>query len=152
MTPTIRDAVPADINVIAEYNAAMAQETEGRTLAPDVINAGVAAVMADPTKGRYWVCEQDGKIIGQIMVTWEWSDWRNGMQWWIQSVYVHPEQRRQGVFAALYRHVESLARADRNVCGLRLYVENENERAQQTYLALGMVRPGYLVMEADFRK
>jgi ribosomal protein S18 acetylase RimI-like enzyme len=90
-------------------------------------------------------------VIGQIMVTYEWSDWRNGTMWWIQSVYVHPDHRRQGVFSALYHHVESLARARDNVCGLRLYVEEQNERAQATYLALGMNKPGYLVMQTVFR-
>lgn len=152
MTPTLREARPADAELIARYNSAMAEETEGRALDPAIVNPGVAAVMDDPDKGRYWVAELDDKVVGQIMVTWEWSDWRNGMQWWIQSVYVHPDYRRRGVFAALYRYVETLARANPDVCGLRLYVENENTRAQQTYVALGMTQPGYRVMEVDFRK
>lgn len=149
---TIRDARPADAATLAAYNSALASETEGRPLDPDLINPGVAAILRDPARGRYWVAEADGRVVGQIMVTWEWSDWRNGTMWWIQSVYVHPDYRRRGIFSMLYRHVESLARADEDACGLRLYVENDNERAQQTYLALGMTHPGYRVMETDFRK
>ena len=123
-----------------------------RELEPDLIGRGVAALLNEPTKGRYWLAEQSGQVIGQIMITYEWSDWRNGMLWWIQSVYISQEKRRQGLFSTLYRHVESLARATQDVCGLRLYVENNNLRAQETYLALGMVRPGYQVMEIDFTK
>lgn len=130
----------------------MAKETEGRPLDPGLINPGVEAVLADPEKGRYWLAEADGVVAGQIMVTYEWSDWRNGMLWWIQSVYIHEDYRRKGVFSSLYRHVESLARLDKGVCGLRLYVEQENKRAQATYSKLGMVMPGYLVMEVDFLK
>ena len=144
----IRDASPADGAVVAQFNSRMAEETEGRTLDPDLIGPGVAALLADASKGRYWVAECDGEVIGQLMVTYEWSDWRNGNLWWIQSVYVHPDYRRNGVFSALYRHVESLARAEPGVCGLRLYVDRNNKRAQQVYDQLGMVEPGYLIMES----
>lgn len=144
----IRDATPADNAVIADFNSRMAEETEGRALDPDTIGKGVATLLADKSKGRYWIAESDGKIVGQLMVTYEWSDWRNGSLWWIQSVYVHPEFRREGVFSALFHHVESQARTEPDVCGLRLYVENGNTRAQQTYAALGMVKPNYLVMES----
>jgi len=126
----------------------MAEETEGKTLAPDIIGPGVQALLDDPSKGRYWVAKAGDKVIGQLMVTYEWSDWRNGTIWWIQSVYVHPDWRRKGVFSALYRHVESLAAAEPGVIGLRLYVEENNKRAQQTYKALGMRKPSYLVMES----
>lgn len=152
MDIVVREAVPGDGPLIAEFNANMAVETEGRNLDPDLIGPGVAALLDDSTKGRYWLAEHDGVAIGQIMVTYEWSDWRNGMLWWIQSVYIAQENRRQGVFSTLYQHVESLARASDDVCGLRLYVENKNTRAQETYLALGMIRPGYQVMEIDFSK
>jgi GNAT superfamily N-acetyltransferase len=152
MDIVVREAVPDDGPVIAEFNSRMAVETEDRALDPDLIGPGVAALLDDSTKGRYWLAEHDGVAIGQIMVTYEWSDWRNGMLWWIQSVYIAKEKRRQGVFSTLYRHVESMARASDNVCGLRLYVENKNTRAQETYLALGMIRPGYQVMEIDFSK
>ena len=144
----IRDAVPGDAGAIAAHNAAMAEETEGRTLDPDLIGSGVTGLLEDPAKGRYWVAESEGRVIGQLMVTYEWSDWRNGTIWWIQSVYVAPDRRRGGVFSALYRHVESLAGATPQVVGLRLYVEENNTRAQRTYAALGMVKPSYLVMEA----
>ncbi len=128
----------------------MAEETEGRPLDPAIIGAGVSSLLADADKGRYWLAEANGDVIGQIMVTYEWSDWRNGTLWWIQSVYVHPGHRRNGVFSALYRHVESRARAADNVCGLRLYVEQNNTRAQNTYEALGMINPNYQVMETIF--
>ena len=150
MPITIRDATFADAATLARNNSSMAMETEGRALAPDIIGPGVAALLEDPGKGRYWVAEAAGRIVGQLMVTYEWSDWRNGMLWWIQSVYVEPEFRRQGVFSALYHHVESLASARPGVCGLRLYVEQDNERAQQTYRALGMTTPSYIVMESMF--
>lgn len=149
---TIRDATPEDAGVIADFNTRMAMETEGRPLSPGLITDGVSAVLNDAAKGRYWVAEIDGAVVGQLLVTFEWSDWRNGVFWWIQSVYVHGDHRRAGVFSALYRHVEKLAREAADVCGLRLYVERHNQRAQETYLALGMTAPGYLVMEVDFRR
>ena len=150
MTCTIRDARESDAATLAEYNAAMAAETEGKTLDPAIVGPGVSALLADRSMGRYWVAEDAGRIIGQLMVTYEWSDWRNGTIWWIQSVYVHPDWRRKGVFSALYRHVESLAAAAPGVIGLRLYVDSDNNRAQQTYAALGMVTSDYRVMETLF--
>jgi ribosomal protein S18 acetylase RimI-like enzyme len=143
----IRDATNADQAVIADFNSRLAEETEGKTLDQNLIGPGVAALLADPAKGRYWLAEVDNKVAGQIMVTYEWSDWRNGMLWWIQSVYVSSAFRRQGVFSAMYRHVQSLVRADRQACGIRLYVEKSNRRAQDTYRQLGMTEPGYQVME-----
>jgi ribosomal protein S18 acetylase RimI-like enzyme len=150
MELTIRDARTEDAAVLAAYNSAMAEETEGKSLAPDRIGSGVANMLADRSRGRYWVAESGGAVVGQIMVTYEWSDWRNGNLWWIQSVYVHPDWRRRGVFSALYRHVESLAKAAPDAAGLRLYVEENNTRAQRTYEALGMVKPNYLVMQTLF--
>ena len=132
MNLLIRDALPDDAKTIADFNSRMALETEGRPLDPVLIDPGVAAILADPDKGRYWVAELDGNIVGQIMVTYEWSDWRNGQLWWIQSVYVDRDYRRKGVFSALYRHVKSLAREDPEVCGMRLYVEKDNKRAMET--------------------
>ena len=152
MNIIVRDAGLADGSIIADFNSRLAAETEDRVLDPDLIVPGVAALLNDATKGRYWLAENNGQVIGQIMVTFEWSDWRNGMLWWIQSVYISQEYRRQGVFSTLYRHVESLARAAQDTCGLRLYVENNNLHAQETYLTLGMIRPGYQVMEIDFTK
>jgi GNAT superfamily N-acetyltransferase len=148
MTFEIRTAEQADGDIIATFNSHMAMETEGKELPADIIGPGVEALLKDRTKGRYWLAEADGRAIGQLMVTYEWSDWRNGTIWWIQSVYVHPDWRRKGVFSALYSHVESLAAAEPSVIGLRLYVEENNNKAQQTYEALGMKRPGYLVMES----
>ena len=147
---SIRDALQGDVDTIAEFNARLAQETEGSMLDPGVVKAGVLAVVENPTRGRYWVAEADGRIVGQIQTTFEWSDWRNGMLWWIQSVYVHPDFRRRGVYSTLYRHVESLASRQPDVCGIRLYVERDNEPAQQTYSALGMSMTDYRVMERLF--
>ena len=147
---SIRDATPADAATIADYNTRLALESEGMKLAPGVVGPGVTAMLADRTMGRYWVAEADGMLVGQIMVTYEWSDWRNGVIWWIQSVYVHGDYRRVGVFSALYRHVESFARRDPRVRGLRLYVERDNSRAQRTYASLGMVMTEYQVMQTIF--
>lgn len=144
----IREAVPGDHPVIVDFNSRLADETEGKRLDPNLIGPGVKAILADPTKGRYWLAIINDKVAGQIMVTYEWSDWRNGMLWWIQSVFVPAEFRRQGVFSALYHHVESLVKEDQNACGLRLYVENSNTRAQETYRNFAMVEPGYIVMES----
>lgn len=147
MPPTIRRATPADAAVIAEFNARLAAETEGVTLAPATIAGGVASVLADPAKGHYFVAEDGGEVVGQLLITYEYSDWRDGWLWWIQSVYVRQDHRRQGVFRSLYEHVEARALADPTVAGIRLYVEHENHAAQQTYLRLGMHQTGYLVME-----
>ena len=147
---SIRDATPSDAEIIAEFNANLALESEGMRLDPGLVGPGVDALLGDRSRGRYWVAESDGRIVGQIMVTYEWSDWRNGMIWWIQSVYVHGDYRRGGVFSALYRHVESLARQDPQVCGIRLYVEHENARAQRTYASLGMKMTDYRVMQSMF--
>lgn len=147
---TIREARAADVEIIASNNAAMAVETEGKTLDPDVIGPGVARLLDEPGRGRYWVAEARGQVVGQLMITHEWSDWRNGDVWWIQSVYVHPDWRRKGVFSALYQRVQTLAEAEPDVIGIRLYVEENNTRAQRTYHALGMSRPNYVVMESMF--
>jgi GNAT superfamily N-acetyltransferase len=147
MPPTIRRATPADAALIAEFNTLLAAESEDVVLAPEKIAAGVAAVLADPLKGLYYLAEEGGQVVGQMGVTYEYSDWRDGWWWWIQSVYVRPRHRRQGVFRALYEHVEGQARADPTVVGLRLYVEHENDVARQTYQRLGLTQTGYLVME-----
>lgn len=151
MTVSIRDATPDDCDVIAHYNSLMSEETEGTPLAADTIHSGVAALLADRSKGRYWVAVDGDRIVGQIMVTYEWSDWRDGLLWWIQSVYVAREFRRRGVFSALYRHVKDVARASGTAAGLRLYVEEENARAQATYRSLGMTMTGYRIMQELFR-
>jgi GNAT superfamily N-acetyltransferase len=150
MSIQIRAATREDIEIIAANNAALALETEHRRLAPEVVRAGVAAALSDPAKGRYFVAEHAGRVVGQIMHTYEWSDWRNGCFWGIQSVYVAREARRQGIFRRLFDHLRALARAEPGVCGLRLNVERDNVRAQQTYRECGLVDAGYHVMEEDF--
>ena len=152
MSINIRQANSDDAEFIAAGNAAMALETESKTLDLEVLLPGVRAVLADPRKGVYWIAEFDGAPAGQLMITWEWSDWRNCMMWWIQSVFVVSEFRRRGVYSALYTHIQTLGREDDECGGIRLYVETENARAQQTYKALGMNLPGYLVMEEDLRQ
>jgi GNAT superfamily N-acetyltransferase len=126
-----------------EVSGACVQVVE---LDPLVIRAGVRALLEDPAKGRYFVAETGGKVVGQIMHTYEWSDWRNAWFWWIQSVYVAPESRAQGVFKALHRHLEMMASSTGGICGLRLYVEDGNQRAQEVYTRLGLKMAGYRVM------
>lgn len=150
-TPTIeiRPARADDAAMIAEFNARMAHETEALTLDRAILDAGVRAALADPNKARYFVADAGGKVVGQLMITLEWSDWRNGEIWWIQSVYVHVDYRGRGVFKNLYCHVAELAR-QQGAAGLRLYVERENVAAQKTYAQIGMSMTHYLVMEEMF--
>lgn len=143
----VRLATPQDAPVLIEFNAAMALETEQKELLPEVIGAGVRSLLGNPAAGFYVLAEKDDRVLGALMITKEWSDWRNGTFWWIQSVYVRPELRRQGVYKLLYRHVQELAADDPAVCGFRLYVEHENARALATYRALGMKQTRYLVFE-----
>ena len=143
----VRLATPHDAAVLIEFNAAMALETEGKELLPDVIGAGVRSLLGNPAAGFYVVAEEGARVTASLMVTKEWSDWRNGTFWWIQSVYVRPESRRRGLYRALYRHVQELAAKDPQVCGFRLYVERANFPAQAVYGALGMKQTQYLVYE-----
>ncbi len=148
----IREAVLAEAQLIAEFNLRLADESEGLRLDAARAQAGVAAVLKDPAKGTYYVAEVAGVVVGQLMITYEWSDWRNGNIWWIQSVFVKPEFRRAGVFRALYHHLQNLARSRQDVCSLRLYVHAENTRAIQSYERLGMSRTHYAIYELDVRK
>ncbi len=150
MTLILRRAGPEDAKAIAENNRATAWETEGRELDPATAQAGVDAVLADPCRGFYLVLEEEGRILGQCMVTYEWSDWRCGFFWWIQSVYVQEGARRRGIFGRLYRHVEEEARARSDVTGLRLYVDADNLTAQEAYRAAGMREARYVMFEVDF--
>ncbi|MFO0803501.1 MAG: GNAT family N-acetyltransferase [Gemmataceae bacterium] len=142
----IRRAMPDDVPTLVAFNAALALESEGKLLDRAVLEAGVRAALTDPAKGFYVIAERDGEAIGQTGVTFEWSDWRNGWYWWIQSVYVREDARRGGVFSAIYKHLEAEAAADPQVIGLRLYVENENHRAKATYAKLGMTDENYMLM------
>jgi GNAT superfamily N-acetyltransferase len=144
----IRTANPEDADSLAEFNQAMALETEGKRLDPQILESGVKAVFRDESKGFYVVAEDGGKIVGGLMITFEWSDWRNAWFWWIQSVYTLPESRGQGVYRGLYQFVVNKAAEQGNVCGFRLYVEKENARAQKVYEKLGMEISHYLMYEA----
>jgi len=143
---SIRPASRADIPHLVDWNAAMAQETEGKALDRAVLARGVEGVFEQPQRGFYLVAERNGAVVGSLLVTYEWSDWRCGDFWWIQSVYVVPGARRGGVFRTLYAAVREQARAARAV-GLRLYVETGNQRAQRTYAELGMAPCHYLMYE-----
>lgn len=143
----IRIATAADAGSLVEFNQAMALETEGKSLAADKLAPGVSAVFADQEKGFYVVADEAGTIAGGLMVTFEWSDWRNGWFWWIQSVYIRPEYRGRGIYSALYDFVKAKAAEEGNVCGFRLYVEKENEHAQKVYEKVGMKETYYLMFE-----
>jgi ribosomal protein S18 acetylase RimI-like enzyme len=148
----IRRAALSDAPTLADFNLRLAVESEALALDAALVRAGVVALLQDPAKGVYYVAEADGVVVGQTMITFEWSDWRNGNIWWIQSVYVKPEFRRAGVFRALFRHLQDLARARREVCSIRLYVHADNIRACQSYERLGMTRTQYQVFELDVRR
>ena len=143
----IRRAALRDAPALVAFNSAMALETERKVLMPRVIGAGVRELLRRRDAGFYTVAELGGEVIAALMVTKEWSDWRNGDFWWIQSVYVRPPFRRRGVYRRLYRYLQALAASQRAVCGFRLYVERDNRRAQATYRASGMERTHYLVYE-----
>ena len=148
MAYTTRLAVPDDRDAIARFNAAMALETESKHLNPQTLTAGVQAVFEDASRGRYFVAEHPEQgVVGCAMVTFEWSDWRNGQLWWLQSVYVHPDHRRRGVFALIYGAIKQQGDAD-GAIGYRLYVEHDNTPAKQTYQKLGMCPGGYEVYES----
>lgn len=145
---TIRRAVPGDAHVLTEFNIALAWESERLTLDRTVITGGVKLAFSSPELCTYFVAEREGEPVGQLMITPELSDWRNGLIWWIQSVYVAKTARRQGVFKALYAHVKSEAQRHQNVRCIRLYVEKDNAEALHTYGAVGLTKTDYLVMES----
>jgi len=146
----IHSATVADLDRIAEFNAALARETEHKTLDARTVTDGVREALADPGRSLYFLAEMEGEVVGQTMVTFEWSDWRNGFFWWIQSVYVDSRFRRRGVFRALHEHVRREARGRPDVCGLRLYVHHDNHHAMKTYAQLGMSQTDYLLCEEDW--
>lgn len=146
----VRRAVLADAMVIARFNQEMALETENKVLADELILGGVTAQISNPAHGYYLVVENDQhEVVGCLGITFEWSDWRNGQFLWIQSVYIAPAGRRQGAFSALYQEVIRAAKEDAQVCGVRLYVEQENDSARATYLALGMAKTHYDLLEIE---
>lgn len=144
---TIRIASSSDIDSLIAFNQAMALETEGKKLDAKILSAGVGAVFADEKKGFYVVAESENKIVGGLMITFEWSDWRNAWFWWIQSVYILPEARGKRVYSLLYDFVRARAVAEGNVCGFRLYVETENGHARAVYEKVGMESSHYLMYE-----
>ena len=143
----VRQATAAEAVRIADFNRAMAMETEGLALDEKTVAAGVVALMGHPERGFYLVAEVEGVVAGCLLITYEWSDWRNKMFWWIQSVYVKPEQRGHGVYSALDVKVRELAARAGDVCGFRLYVHKGNARAQEVYRSLGMEETAYIVYE-----
>ncbi len=154
----VRHATMADARRIAAFNAALAKETESRELVPPILRSGVEALLRDPQKGWYAVAESGGDvpqpiIVGQVLITYEWSDWRNGSFWWLQSLYVEPAYRRQGTFRRLYDYVyEQACATSEQVCGLRLYVERDNEHAQDVYTHLGFQETPYKMLEMSFAR
>ena len=147
MPVTYRDATPHDAAAIIDFQLAMARETEDVSLDHAICMRGVQAVFDDRSHGRYFVAEADGRVAASLLITYEWSDWRNGVVWWIQSVYVRPEMRGRRIYAGLYEHVKSIAASDPRVRGIRLYVDRRNTAAQEVYRRMGMNGEHYLVFE-----
>lgn len=145
----IRMAHENDLEIITGFNYNLAYETEDKKLDKDILTNGVKAILLDETKGVYYVCEVDGKVVGQIMYTYEWSDWRNGTFIWVQSVYVHKDYRGKGIFKALYNKVKEICDNNEEYVGIRLYVERENYNAQKTYQKIGMSECNYYMYEYE---
>jgi GNAT superfamily N-acetyltransferase len=143
---TIRKAKPSDAEIIIDFQQKMAWETEEMTLVPEIISKGVYGVFEDPSRGQYYVAESTGNIVASLLITCEWSDWRNTNVWWFQSVYVLPEFRRTGIFRQMYTFIKEEA-GEKNIAGLRLYVETKNLQAKKTYEALGMSSEHYTMYE-----
>ena len=142
-----RDARPADVRAIIDFQVAMARETENIDLDRDVLTSGVNAIVDNPSLGRYYIAEVASHVVGSLMINFEWSDWRNGVVWWIQSVYVKPEARRRGVYSGLYAHIRKIVESEPSIRGIRLYVDNRNKGAQEVYARLGMEGEHYRVFE-----
>jgi GNAT superfamily N-acetyltransferase len=142
----IQRATASDVAAITAYNVALAEESEHLTLEPEVVRRGVEAVFQDASRGVYFGAYEANQIIGVLLVTYEWSDWRNGNFWWLQSVYVHPQHRARGVFKTLLTHVVNEAEKDPTVCGFRLYVDADNQRARDVYAKMRFERTNYQVL------
>jgi GNAT superfamily N-acetyltransferase len=149
-TIVIRPAGADDIGTLADFNVALCLETEGRELDHATVVEGVRRFVSEPARGRYFVALIGGEVAGQTAHTFEWSDWRNGEIWWIQSVYVHPCHRGKGVFRALFNQIRELGEQDPECCGIRLYMERDNVTARQSYQSLGFSETGYEVLELLF--
>jgi GNAT superfamily N-acetyltransferase len=150
----IRRAGPDDTETITEFNTAMALETEDRRLDQATLRDGIRSLLSQPEYGFYIIAERPHtdviQPIGQLMITYEWSDWRNGLFWWVQSVYVVPDHRRRGVYQAMHRHITDEAKNDPRICGIRLYVARDNHRAHTAYRRVGLVPSPYDMYEQDF--
>lgn len=142
-----RKALPEEAQQIISFQIAMALETENIILDPETVTHGVKAVYADPSKGNYFIAEENGQVIASLLTTYEWSDWRNGTILWLQSVYVMPEFRRKGIYKALYRHIRTMVEQDHNLKGIRLYADKGNTIAQKVYEKLGMTADHYQLYE-----
>ena len=144
---SIRKALGSDISVIVDFQQKLAWESEGVTLDAEILNRGINAMFEDPSKGSYFLAEHGNEIVGCHMITFEWSDWRNGMVWWLQSVYVKETHRKHGVFRMMYDNLINIIKDDPGLIGLRLYVDKTNDRAQKVYTAMGMDGEHYTVFE-----
>ena len=145
----IRKAKQDDLGMIVQFNYNLAYETEDKKLDKGILFRGVKAILEDASKGTYYVCEIDGQVVGQIMYTYEWSDWRNGTFIWVQSVYVNKEVRGKGIFKELYKKVKEICDSSDDYVGIRLYVERENYNAQETYIKIGMSECNYYMYEYE---
>jgi len=143
---TVRKAKETDSEAVILFQEAMAMETEGLRLDRTVLTPGVRRVFDDPSKGCYYVAEDEGSVIASLLITYEWSDWRNADVWWFQSVYVKKEYRRKGIFRLMYSYIRGEAEAN-GIAGLRLYVETNNIVAQKTYESMGMTGEHYRMYE-----
>jgi GNAT superfamily N-acetyltransferase len=143
----VRTAVPSDYSLIVDFQLKMAHETESIALDEDQLTKGVQAIFEHNEKGKYFIAEYEGEAVASLMISFEWSDWRNSTIWWIQSVYVMPQHRRKGIYASMYEHIRQLAMVEKAVGGIRLYVDKSNEIAKKTYAALGMNGEHYQVFE-----
>ena len=146
---TVRTADTSHLNILCEYQQAMALESEGMRLDANTLRAGINAILTDPNKGQYYIAEQEGRVVGCLMITLEWSDWRNGWVWWIQSVFVARDMRRKGVYKAMYEHIKKLC-SEQGVRGIRLYADRNNTTAHKAYENAGMTAEHYITFEQMF--
>lgn len=147
---TIRKATLQDVDDIVRFQQNMALETEGKALDESLLRQGITSVFGPGDKGFYLVAESDETVVGSLLITYEWSDWRNATFWWIQSVFVDADWRRQGVYRTMHNYVHEIASSREDICGIRLYVERGNRIAQETYNSLGMAHSHYDLYEIDF--